>query len=148
MPKPETGYRRPIKKYELVFEEGPLAGLWVLCRAVNLDRFNAIGDMADVQAKAGSIPSKQDRDRLSTLAHAFGLALLDWNLEDEEGTSVPVSDLAEQDIDFVMGLVTQWLSAMQADTETLRESAVQPTPPVGGSHIDHEWLAQLPMQVG
>lgn len=122
-------YRRPPLRLEF---EGDLAGLAVTCRRPT------IGDVLDLEAAA-------DREALAAdlvagIAHlcdVLGRLLVDWNLDDDDGTPVPATGdgLRGQD----MGLIRAILAGILASTR-----APRPLPPPS-SDGDPPQVASLPM---
>lgn len=99
------GFKRSAKIYKLVFDDPELEGLEVRARSLS------IGEMRRLSA------NQQDADdnTVTEMLAAFVKALVDWNLEDEDGNPVPhtVAALEEfPDNDFVLGMINTWIDAV------------------------------------
>ena len=102
------GYRRGKKTYNISFEEHP--GLVVKAHGVSMGK---LMDLAGLSELAGGSFKPQDLEKIDDLLGVFAGAVTSWNLEDEDGSAVPVSlaILKEQDTDFVLELLMAGLDA-------------------------------------
>lgn len=142
------GYRRKQRSYRLVFEKGPLAGFEMATRVPGLDQIDAITDMVAIDLSSGR-PTKEDVAKLRTFCEAMAFCITEWNLEDEDGSPVPCTqvNLLAQDVEFLIPLARGWLDAL--NSSDLNERMSTPAPEMQEvSEADAEWLAGLPMRVG
>jgi len=103
------GYRRSPKAYRLKFEDPDLAGLEVTARSLPLGDFLKVAELAGTGAGNGMKSAGQ-------LFAAFASALVEWNLEDDDGQPVPATleGVHSQELDFMMTVVMAWIQAMSA----------------------------------
>lgn len=87
------GYKRDKKTYKLVFEDDEFDGLVVRTGPVNLGEY----------FKAVNLEGEP-------LIEMFASKLVDWNLEEEDGTAVPATlkGIYSQDREFVRDIVRTW----------------------------------------
>lgn len=106
------GYRRERKVYQLRFADEDMAGLVVRARSVPLGQFMDLTAMAG-GAGDGKV-SADDIKGVIGLFAGFAEALIDWNIEDEDGTPVPATleGVRSQDADFMLAVVMAWLEAI------------------------------------
>lgn len=106
------GYQRPLLK--LVFEDPEMSGLEVLCKRPNIYMIEEY--------------TKTDRN-LDLQLELLVQCVISWNLEDEEGTPVPITvkGLKLQDQPLLVGLLDAWMS-----------QAVKVTGPLGSSSLSGE----------
>jgi hypothetical protein len=92
-------------------------------------------DAADVAAKVGLAEE---------LFAGFAERLVGWNLEEDDGTPVPpdLTGMADQDFDFMMGLVMAWMDAVASVDIPLP----QPSPPGGTSETGPDMAALIPVE--
>ena len=121
------GYRRQRKVYKLVFADPDMDGLVVRVRSVSVGTFFAL-------AKA------DQQDAIEGLLDVFADALVDWNLEDDEGEPVPASldGVRSQDVDFLMPIMRAWVDAIRQVPGPLGNGSSG-----GGRSLE----ASLPMEV-
>lgn len=133
MPKPNRKpYVPPRKIYKIEVEDGAYTGLFARLRSVPTGRFMDLAAMAEGfdldSLKSAHTNTKNTADALAvfgqmrSLFEAFAKALIEWNVElpedpdDEDSPLVPVPPTFEgimsQDMDLVMFLVGEWLSAV------------------------------------
>ncbi len=110
------GYVRKRTVYRLVWEDDhDLAGLIVQVGALNtgqlVDLTTGAARLTDVMA--GGAPSAEDAAVMNTMFGAFADSLVGWNLERENGTAVPptLSGVREQDAQFTLALIGEWMKA-------------------------------------
>jgi hypothetical protein len=103
-----AGYVRERKVLRLRFDDPDMDGLVVRARTLSL------GEFLDVVGLRNLDPQRMARDDLDKLFGLFAQALLDWNLEEPQGTPVPVSleGLHSQDADFVLTIIGAWVDGM------------------------------------
>lgn len=138
------GYRRKQRSYHLVFEQGPLTGFEMKTKVPGLDQIDAITDMVTIDLSSGR-PTKEDVAKLRTFCEAMATCITEWNLEDDDGSPVPCTqvNLLAQDIEFLLPLAMGWLDALNSADLA---SSLNPEP-AELSEADEEWLAGLPMKL-
>lgn len=101
------GYKRK-KIFLLRFADGDLEGLEVRVRSISIERFLELAPLLDMTMSGGLTP--EDITGIRETLAAFADVLVSWNLEEEDGTPVPctVEGLMDQDLRFVLGLMTAW----------------------------------------
>lgn len=111
-----VGYRRPVKAYRLKFADEDMAGLDVTARSLPIGEFLKLTELATL----GDDP-KAAAEGAADVFRVFAAALVGWNLEDADGTPVPATyeGITGQDFDFVMKIVSAWMSAMSDVTPPL-----------------------------
>lgn len=127
MGRTEPGYKRQRKVLKLVFEDPDMEGLVVRARSTSVRKFLDIQAMAD-QAEGG----KGAAEQMEALFTSFADVVIDWNLQEDDGTPVPVSAVAllDEDFDFAFAMVTAWLEAVAGVTKGLgKESTPAATLP-------------------
>jgi hypothetical protein len=106
------GYVRPTIK--LVFDEdtGDMAGLEVRLRRPSIDQALQVTSLDHLTSKSGSLTT-DDRATIDEIFNTLGPLLIGWNLEEEDGTSVPATaeELRKQDVGFVLALIGEWMKA-------------------------------------
>lgn len=130
------GFKRQSKVYRLTFA-GEYAGLSVSARSLPLGKFMKMGKLVDVDV---ANPTGDDFETLEELFSLFLEALVSWNLEEEDGTPVPVTReaLYEQDLAFVLMLVVVYMDAVSGVPAPL-----DGTSPDGGRSL----AESLPMEI-
>lgn len=128
------GYVRQRKIYRLRFEDPDMNGLIVRARSVPMGELLAIGTAA-ADFENGS----RDPQGLGQMFEVFASALVEWNLEEPDGTPVPttVDGLYAQDIDFLMEIIQAWIEAIQGVAGPLGQPS-----PSGGPSL----AATIPME--
>lgn len=81
-----SGYRRKPKGYRLHFEGEEFEGLEVSATSLSLGDFLEVSSLA---AKVGESGRNVSAEEASKLFITFSDSLIDWNLEEEDGTPVP-----------------------------------------------------------
>lgn len=114
------GYVREPQQYHLVFTDEDMRGLEIHIGAVNLGEFMHLQELGD-NALIG------DDVAMVELFTAFCEALISWNLENADGTPVPptIDGLKTMDVNFVLRLVREWMTAIASP----RSPAPVPPPP-------------------
>lgn len=119
------GYRKKSKTYTLKWAvDHELHGLEVVLKGLTVARMLEMSSKASTLAEdpgAASVTDTEDMFR------TFARSLVSWNLEDDEGISVPATyeGVTGQDLDFILDLITTWMEAV---------AGVDPTsPPDSGS---------------
>lgn len=125
------GYKRKRKIYKLTFTgDSELEGLEVMARSLSVGQMLELVKLADsagmVDARAfggplAADPVGADSAEMSKEAVAavegmigyFAKALMTWNLEDEDGKKIPATlkGLKDQDTDFVLKIIGEWMTA-------------------------------------
>lgn len=95
-----AGFRRGLCR--LVFADPEYEGLLVVCKRPSIGMIIALGDARE-RAIGGSIASMLD-----PILEDFSSMIVEWNLEDHDGTPVPAtaSGLRDQDPALVLAIVT------------------------------------------
>jgi hypothetical protein len=107
-----TGFRGGRRIYKLRFEQPEMFGLVVrahsipVARVLELARAGVLGEQMEITPE--NLALVQD------LFATFGDALVEWNLEEDDGTPVPATaeGVLSQDMDFVMLVVQAWLTGI------------------------------------
>lgn len=125
------GYKRNRKIFKLRFEDPDMEGLIVRCRSTSVRQFLDIQAMAD-KVKAKGDEGSDELTQIKMLLSLFAGVILDWNMEEDDGTPIePTADtLLDEDFDFVMTMVTAWTEAMAGVAKDLgKESTPAATLP-------------------
>lgn len=121
------GFRQKSKIYKLIFEDPELDGLVVRAKSVPIGTFlrmQALVEMAGgkddvtVSGVSGGLAA------MGELAARFAKALVEWNLEDDEGNPVPCTrdGVLSIDIDLFLEITMQWMTAVAGVPDPLDES--------------------------
>lgn len=113
------GYKRTPKQYNLVFgEDSEFAGLEVTVSSIS------VGELLEFQALQEKV-KEEDFASIEMLLEKFTGAVKDWNLEEEDGTPIPVSveSVKAQDLEFVLTLIEHWIEAVSAVTRDLGKAS-------------------------
>jgi len=112
------GYK-PKRKIYRIEPSGDYEGLVVRVRSVPVGQFMALADLADgVDSEALSGMASGEAiskfSQIGKMFEAFADALIEWNVEDDDGAPVPatLNGLYSQDFDMVMFLFGEWIGAM------------------------------------
>lgn len=122
------GYRKKRTVYKLVFEDPDLDGLEVVARSVPLESLLSVQRLIST---ADSNPEDAE-----ALFRKLAGVLVSWNLETEEGETVPCTfeGLAAQEFPFVMEILNAWQAAMvtvpKASPNGLNGGATSPAPSI------------------
>jgi hypothetical protein len=79
-----AGYRRKSKQYLLKFQDPEMEGFECLTKSVSVDEFTGISALAAEMATGTS-------GDLSQIMRKFTDSIITWNLEEEDGTPVPIA---------------------------------------------------------
>ncbi|SRR5258706_5587074 len=114
------GFKREAKLYRLKFEDPELNGFQCLMRSLSIREFRDLATLGDTLQSRGDGTEK-------AFTALFGLVaskLQEWNLEDEDGQPVPstLEGIEGQELDFVMQVVTAWMTAIAGVAPPLPES--------------------------
>jgi hypothetical protein len=124
-----VGYRKPQTHYRLKFADEDMAGLEITSRAPTIAELLDIGPMADV------IDQRQpDLPQLRSLLERFCGLLVSWNLEDEQGTELPMTAdaLLQFELPFLMKVLNAWAGAVTSVAPPLPSgSGSGPASPAG-----------------
>lgn len=136
------GYRRKV--YRLVFDDEQHEGLEVRARGISIDRavkMLALG--ASLSGAAGILADTEEgaaqRERLY---EGLAAVLLEWNVEEDDGTPVPVTvdGIRTVDWDIVMAIFEAWSTAVMGVGRPLPPSST------GGGTSDEQALSTLPVE--
>lgn len=109
------GYRRERKVYRLNFEGDPeMDGLVVKVRSTSIGNLLQVAGLLVLADRDVDELQPDDIARLDQLFDGFAGSLVEWNLEDEQGTPVPATPdgVKGQDADFILPIVKAWFTAM------------------------------------
>lgn len=103
------GFKMP-RTVRIVFADGIYAGAEVVCR-VGITLRESL-EFADLESASSDDP----KQAVALIEKFFEIAIVEWNLEEEDGTAIPVTPatLADQPGPFVVQLIEQWKEATQA----------------------------------
>lgn len=104
------GFTRKSKTYKLVFEDEQYEGFTITMRSLSVGE---LLDFDDLRLSPATTAQEQ-RDKVRGIATALTGAISSWNLEDEEGDPVPVTEAAILGLDgeMVDAIVEAWVSAL------------------------------------
>lgn len=105
------GFKVQRRIYRLVFEDPNLAGAIVRAKSIPFGEFLTIGRLASEIQDRGTQHAQELMDRMCITVSG---ALVDWNLEDEDGTPIPCTadGLLSLDPDLAMTIIRAWMDAM------------------------------------
>jgi hypothetical protein len=128
------GFTVKRKIYKLIFEDDDLAGLEILARSVSLGQMLAISG----EGRVGKVDT-EDAEQTQGMFEMFAGALVQWNLEEEDGTPIPVTmeGLQGLDTEFVTAIIEAWTSAIAGVTAPLAKQSTS-----GGTSQE----ASIPME--
>jgi hypothetical protein len=131
MPKSRTrkGYKPKFKTYKLFFADPEMDGLEVTARSI------PVGPLLELSV------TDPEQDPYKSVRH-FADALVDWNIEDDDGNPVPANleGLATLEIDFVLEVVRAWTQALTAVRPPLPEGS-----PSGGTSAPEVSIPMTPL---
>ena len=132
------GYVRKRRNYRLLFEDPEFEGLEVVAKSASVADYRRIAELAT--REFGNTPSAEDLVEMDNLYRAFAEVLVEWNLEEEDGTPVPATleAVLQQDLPFVQRIVLAWMEAVAGIAAPL------PTPSADSERFPEE---SLPMEV-
>ncbi|MFD5814419.1 hypothetical protein [Streptomyces sp. NPDC127038] len=98
------GFKRNPKIYRLKWEDGDYSGLEVSIRSLNMGQL--------LEAKSGK--SASGKDGLEGTVELLADRIVDWNLEDEQGTPVPATleAMKGEDDDLILDIINKWMEAV------------------------------------
>lgn len=143
------GYRKTVRRIEVSLkghkvygqdDEHPVA----YARGKSLGEYLSLLGMADTQEDG-----EEEQSVLVRQLEAFGDSLLSWNLEREDGTSIPCTRYAlftEVDNDLALALATEWIERLGGkvdDADPLPASSPSGEPSLVAS-VPMEALSALP----
>jgi hypothetical protein len=82
----KKGFRRKPKGYRLHFEGEEYEGLEVSASSLSLEKFLQISGLA---AKVGAPGGVVSEEEAKEMFRTFAGSLIEWNLEEEDGTAIP-----------------------------------------------------------
>lgn len=131
------GFVREKTIYKLVFQTPELDGLEVRATGGSLGDYLVISELADLAEVLHTATKQEAAKRIGEVVAHFAETLVDWNLEDEDGTPVPATaeGLRRQDPELIIAIVRAWMDAVAGISRPLG----QPSP-------DGEQVAEIPMQ--
>lgn len=109
------GFKRNPKIYRLKWEDGDYAGLEVNIRSLTMGQL--------IEAKSGK--SASGKDGLEGTVELLADRILDWNLEDEDGTPVPATleAMKGEDDDLILDIINRWMEAVSGVPAPLDETS-------------------------
>lgn len=120
------------KTYKLVWpEESRWHGLEVRLRGMDFDELESISKLQGDEGVSGI-------ERARPVLDILGNAILSWNLEDEDGAPIDISEFRKQDMAMLLAIVNTWV-----------EVAGDVAPPLKPASSNGEKLeeASLPMVI-
>jgi hypothetical protein len=107
-----AGYTAPRKTIRLVFEDRP--GLEVRARSISMGKALELMGLAETARNGGT-------EGVDKLFRDFAAALIEWNLQEEDGAPIPpdYAGVMAQDTDFAMALVLAWMDGVTASSGPL-----------------------------
>jgi hypothetical protein len=105
-----VGHKVARTVYRLRFDTGPLAGATIRARAASMGKYLAITRLrADWVGQTGG--RDEEIAYLTELFDALSAALVEWDLEDEDGTPVPYTraGLDSLDDDVALRIALTWI---------------------------------------
>ncbi len=132
------GYKRPVKRFRLVFDTEAMPdmnGLEVIARSVPL------GVFMDVTGLDGSAEK-----RGAKVVELFAGCLVEWNLEEEDGSPVPATleGLKSQEMGFVAEITKAWMNAIAGVSPPLNGSSPGGAPSLEASLDLAKFSGSLP----
>lgn len=105
------GYRPNRKVYKLRFEDEDMDGLVVRVRSTSVGSLLVVAGFITIDPDN---LGPQDLAKLHELFAMLASALVEWNVEDDDGVPVPATldGIKSQDADFVMVIVRAWFEAI------------------------------------
>jgi hypothetical protein len=124
------GFKRQKIRVRVEFDSGPYEGLWVEMRALTVGGVTDLMGLASVDVTDGVAVGRA----AEPMIEVFSENLLDWNLEEEDGTPIPATRREARGIHFAMmvAIFQEWISG-----ETGVSAPLETRPPAG--------VAGLPM---
>lgn len=123
------GYRHKRKRIEVRFEDDhPNAGFEAVLRGTTLGGYLALRGIGEV-----------DESDIADQLRRMSESLISWNLEEEDGTPVPITpeSMYVQDKDLMLALANAWMDGLAGISAPLEQSST------GG---EQSLEASLPME--
>lgn len=130
------GYKVKRKAYRLRFEDPDMDGLVVLVHGMNTGKFIEFQSAKAAQAEDGA----EERGATEEMCRMFIDALVEWNIEDDDGNPLPptMDSLKSLDLDFSMTMVNAWPEAVKGVSDPLPQTSTD-----GSTSVE----ASIPMAV-
>lgn len=108
------GFKKMATVLRLKFEDPSLTGLEVLAKSVPTGDFLDLMDAASKMDLTSKEFNPEDLKAVRVLIDGFAKALISWNLEDEDDEPVPATlqGVRDQELDFLLPIVTAWMDAV------------------------------------
>ncbi len=126
------GFKKESTVFKLEFEDPAYSGLEVLAKSVPTGDFLDLMDAAARMDLTNKNFSPDDLKAVKILIEGFAKALVSWNLEDEDDEPVPanVQGVRDQELPFLLPIVTSWMDAVAGVSPDLgKESSSGETSP-------------------
>lgn len=109
------GHKRNPKIYHLKWEDGDYEGLEVHVRSMTMGQL--------ISARTGK--GYNGKDDIGGSVELLADRIVDWNLEDEDGTPVPVTleAMHEEDDDLILAIISRWMEAVAGVSAPLDETS-------------------------
>lgn len=114
------GYKARKKIFKLVFDDDELEGLEVRVTSLPMRDFLEVAKAAS-RLESVVVPMEDDMESVTGLFERFIENVKSWNLEDEDGSMVPVSvdGLLALDLQLVLHILQSWLKAISGVSDSL-----------------------------
>jgi hypothetical protein len=123
-------YRPNRRIFVLTFEDEDYDGLVVKARSVKLGSFLQVANLLKLDPQN---VQPEDVEKFAELFEQFADALVEWNLEDDDGQEVPATleGVQRQDVDFIMPIIKAWFEGIAGIASPLGTSSSngQPSAP-------------------
>lgn len=126
------GYKRGGRRHTLTWAEGSeLHGLVVQVKSLSVEGLLQLAGLAAKLTAPDVTPAEQAAQAPALFAE-FSKRLVQWNLEEDDGTPVPATaeGVAAQDFEFVLQIVLAWMEAVASVGSPLPNGS-QTAPPPG-----------------
>lgn len=121
-----VGYTPKRRTFVLEFDDPEFDGLEVRARAVPVGQFLDIVGLADAVDAGGFGELTQEQTvqaftATANLLSSFADVLVDWNVENEDGSPVPATleGLRQQEFTFVMQIIRAWMAVAAGASDPL-----------------------------
>lgn len=143
------GYKVKRTIYRLVFE-GKYEGLIVSAKAPLLGFLESAMKMSPLVGKNTTQLTAEDLELVTGVFSGFAKYLVEWNVEEDDGTPIPATleGLQGQDIGFVMEIVEAWLNAAGEVAPPLEQPSNSGSPSLVGSLPMEPLSPSLPSSPG
>lgn len=123
--------------YRLTFEDPELADLSVRVRSLNVGQMLEATELSRLDDD--KLPVQEKLAAMGELFDVFASALVDWNLEEEDGTAIPATLAGIKTLEsaFLMDVIRTWITATAGVAAPLAQ------PSAGGSP---SLVASMPME--